>query len=58
MLALLQVSGMQPSHAAALHAAGYLRPELLVCAAESEIAAALAAKLPANPLKRKDNDKK
>jgi len=49
---------MQPSHAAALHAAGYLRPELLVCAAESEIAAALAAKLPANPLKRKDNDKK
>uniref|UniRef100_A0A383VNY9 DNA-directed DNA polymerase n=1 Tax=Tetradesmus obliquus TaxID=3088 RepID=A0A383VNY9_TETOB len=58
LLPLMEVSGMQPSHAAALHAAGYLRPELLVCAAESEIAAALAAKLPANPLKRKDNDKK
>jgi hypothetical protein len=51
-----QVAGMQPSHAAALHAAGFLRPELLVCASESEVAAALAAKLP-NPHKRKHADK-
>jgi hypothetical protein len=49
---------MQPSHAAALHAAGFVRPELLVCASESEVAAALAAKLPANPHKRKHADKK
>jgi hypothetical protein len=48
---------MQPSHAAALHAAGFLRPELLVCASESEVAAALAAKLPSNAHKRKHGDK-
>ncbi|KAF6260432.1 hypothetical protein COO60DRAFT_891418 [Scenedesmus sp. NREL 46B-D3] len=58
LLPLMEVSGMQPSHAAALHAAGYMRPELLVCASESEIAAALAARMPSNPQKRKHADEK
>jgi hypothetical protein len=49
---------MQPSHAAALHAAGFGHPDLLLCASESEIAAALAAGLPANMRKRKNVDKK
>jgi hypothetical protein len=53
-----QVSGMQPYQAAALHAAGLGHPDLLLSASESEVAAALAAGLPANMRKRKDLDKK
>lgn len=49
---------MQPSHAAALHSAGLGHPDLLLCASESEVAAALAAGLPANMRKRKNLDKK
>eukprot|EP00878_Enallax_costatus_P013713 GHUV01014342.1.p1 GENE.GHUV01014342.1~~GHUV01014342.1.p1 ORF type:complete len:1302 (+),score=516.71 GHUV01014342.1:511-3906(+) len=56
LLPLMQVSGVQPAHAFALHAAGFLTPDLLVSASESEIAAALAAKLP-NMRKRKTKDK-
>lgn len=56
--AWLQVPGMQPSQAAALHAAGLGHPDLLLCASESEVAAALAAGLPANMRKRKNMDKK
>lgn len=49
----VQVPGMQPSHAAALNAAGLGHPDLLLCASEGEVAAALAAGLPANMRKRK-----
>ena len=48
----VQVSGVQPAHAFALHAAGFVSPDLLVSASESDIAAALAAKVP-NMRKRK-----
>lgn len=54
----LKVPSMQPSHAASLHAAGLGHPDLLLCASESEVAAALAAGLPANMRKRKGLDKK
>jgi len=51
------VPGMQPAHAAALYKAGFERPELLICASESEVVAALAAGLP-NMRKRKGRDVK
>jgi hypothetical protein len=43
----MQVPDMQPAQAAALFAAGLTHPDMLLCAAESEVAAALAAGLPA-----------
>jgi hypothetical protein len=54
----MQVPGMQPAQAAALHTAGMGHPDLLLCASESEVAAALAAGLPSNMRKRKQLDKK
>lgn len=50
---MLQVPGIQPAHASALYAAGFMSPDILVSASESDIAATLAAKLP-NMRKRKD----